>query len=52
MRAKDGVRILLDLVLFWTGRVSWSGLFGPVGNWRGAVPIGAEIGRASCRERV
>ena len=43
MKAKDGVRILFDLVLLWTGRVSWwSGLFGP-GSKRRAVPIGAAV---------
>lgn len=41
MKAKDGMRILFDLVLSWTRGVLWSGLFGPGGNWRRAVPIRA-----------
>ena len=49
MRAKDGMRILLDLALFWMGRVSWSGMFGPGGNRRRAVPIGAAVVPAARR---
>ena len=48
MKAKDGVRILFDLVLLWTGRVSWSGLFGPGGNRR-VVPIRAAVVPAARR---
>lgn len=43
MKAKDGVRILLDLALFWVGKVLWSGLFGSFGHRRGAAPIRAVV---------
>ncbi len=45
MKAKDGVRVLLDFALLCAARVSWFGLFGGGRRRRRLVPVRLSVGR-------